>query len=437
MGLMLSFGLIAIYLVIVLMPLILSWTLGWPSRPFRDEIAAGLGMAAFAMILAEFVLSGRFKRLSRGIGMDVTLRFHQVIARTALAFALLHPFFYSHAVSGGPRPWDPTRALTLTTDFSDLVSGIVAYLLLPSLVLLAIGRTQLDYKYETWRLMHGIGSLLIALLLLHHALYAGRYGAAPLIMWFWVAMTATAVAAMVNIYVIQPLRQRARPWRVSAVTRLTPHQWRVKIAPDGHRGLDYDAGQFAWLNIGHTPFTLFENPFSISSAPADGGELGFVIKELGDFTNSLSQVTPGMPAFIDGPYGNLTVRGRDAPGIALIAGGVGIAPMLGILRQMRLTHDRRPVKIIYGNRAQEQIIQSEDLSREDVTYVLSEPPDDWAGERGMVDAAVMDRVFSAEDYHAWLFILCGPPAMMDAIEDHLIARGTPSGNILSERFAYD
>lgn len=429
--------LILFYLVIVLMPLCLSWALDWPPRPLLDDIASGLGMVAFAIILTEFVLSGRFKRLSKRIGMDVIQRFHQLIARTALAFALLHPFMFGGTPSGGHRPWDPTRALTVTSEFSDLASGIVAYLLFPTFVLLAIARTQLDYKYETWRLMHGIGSLLIAFLLLDHTIRAGRYSADPTIMWFWVAMTGTAVAALLNIYVFQPLRQSTRPWKVTVIKRLTPFQWQLKLAPTGHNGITYDAGQFVWLNIGHSAFSHYENPFSISSAPVDGKELTFVIKELGDFTRTLDQVSPGTLAYIDGPYGNLIIEGRTAQGVALIAGGVGIAPMLGILRQMRATGDKRPVKLIYGNRLQEQIIPSEDLSHEDVVYVLSEPPEDWAGETGRIDPALLERHFSPEICQTWLFVLCGPPAMMDAVEDHLLSKGTPSSNILSERFTYD
>jgi predicted ferric reductase len=172
-----------VYLAAVTLPLILSSLVGGPPRPFRQELGSGLGILAFSMILVEFVLSGRFKSISNGIGMDVTMRFHQVMARTAVAFAIMHPFFYQGAPSGGQRPWDPTRQLTITTDLADLATGIAAFLLLPSLALLAIGRTQLGYKYETWRLIHGVGALLIALLLLHHTVYAGRYGSQPVMIW--------------------------------------------------------------------------------------------------------------------------------------------------------------------------------------------------------------------------------------------------------------
>ena len=106
--------LIFVYLVAVTLPLILSAWIGGPPRQFHQELASGLGILAFSMILMEFILSGRFKAISNGVGMDVTMRFHQIMARTALIFALLHPFLYEGTPSGGQRPWDATRELTIT-----------------------------------------------------------------------------------------------------------------------------------------------------------------------------------------------------------------------------------------------------------------------------------------------------------------------------------
>jgi NAD(P)H-flavin reductase len=162
-----------------------------------------------------------------------------------------------------------------------------------------------------------------------------------------------------------------------------------------------------------------------------------MIKELGDFTRTIGRIKPGTLAYVDGPYGNLCVDDRAEPGVALIAGGVGLAPLLGILRQMRLTGDSRKVKLIYGNRLADQIAYRGELGEGGITYVLSEPPDGWGGEVGFIDASLLDRVFSDREFREWVFVMCGPPVMMDVVGDHLIAKGTRSYRILSERFSYD
>ena len=162
-----------------------------------------------------------------------------------------------------------------------------------------------------------------------------------------------------------------------------------------------------------------------------------MIKELGDFTRGVGDIKPGTTAYLDGPYGSLAIEGRTEPGVALIAGGVGLAPLLGILRQMRLTGDPRKVRLVYGNRKADQIAFRDELDMADVTYVLSEPPEGWTGETGYIDGALLDRVFAPQDFKEWLFVVCGPSVMMDIVETHLIKRGTPSDRILSERFDYD
>jgi ferredoxin-NADP reductase len=87
----------------------------------------------------------------------------------------------------------------------------------------------------------------------------------------------------------------------------------------------------------------------------------------------------------------LTVASRNEPGIALIAGGVGIAPLIGIPRQLRIEGDTRPTTLVFGK----------------------------------------------PDSQKWLYVLCGPAEMMEIVEDTLADMGVPSNQILSERFKYD
>ena len=350
------------YLVVLLAPLVLAWGQGAPPRSVADELATGAGLLALVILLAEFPLSGRFRAISQKIGMDVTMRFHQLMARTAVVLALVHPFLY-RAERNPPYPWDETRQLTLAWQPEAIWPGAVAWLLLPVLVGLAISRSNLDYRYEAWRWMHGIGALLIVGFGVWHAIVAGRYSGQNGLSVFWYVLLGVAAISLVQVYVVKPLLSFRRPWKVSKVTRTAERTWDLRVVPDGHKGAHFAAGQFAWLNVGHSPFSLKENPFSIASAPGDGAELRFVIKELGDFTRSLGALKPGVRAWVDGPHGHLTLSGRTGQGVALIAGGVGIAPMLGIMSDLENTGDTRPVTLIYANRIESQIVDRERLEQ--------------------------------------------------------------------------
>ena len=173
--------LLPIYLLIAVAPLVLSFFQNLPPRSIWDEVASGLAMTSFAILLVEFVLSGRFKAISGHMGMDVTMRFHQLLARTALVFAILHPFLYQAPFFTFPFPWDETGQLTLGLDVPSLLTGVGAWIALPGFVLMSIYRDQLPYRYETWRLLHALGAVAIALMVFHHCHCCGalQRGLAP------------------------------------------------------------------------------------------------------------------------------------------------------------------------------------------------------------------------------------------------------------------
>lgn len=435
----LRFILLALYLLVVLAPLAAAWLTGLEPRSFRHELASGAGMLAFAILLVEFVLSGRFRIASRGAGMDATMRFHQLMARTALVLAVTHPFLYrSIAIDW---PWQESGMFAISRRGENLMPGAIAWAGLGLLVAMATWRDRLPIRYGTWRLTHGLGAMVIAGLLFHHALTVGRYASHPVPAILWMALAALAALSLVWVYLLNPLWKRAKPWKVDAISPLSPGVWSLKLIPDGHDGLNYEAGQFAWLNIGRSAFSHDENPFSIASAPSSSA-LEFIIKEQGDFTRTVAAIQPGTRAFVDGPHGNLVITGRTEPGIALFAGGVGLAPLLSILRELDSSADPRPRMLIHGCRTEAQIVLKDELQRlgenplTETIFVLSEPPHGWSGHRGMLDADFVHEIFRPE-MREWLFILCGPGPMMDGVENALLERGVPAGHILLERFVYD
>ena len=117
-----------------------------------------------------------------------------------------------------------------------------------------------------------------------------------------------------------------------------------------------------WINTSKTPFNLEQHPFSIAGGEIGTGTLSFVIRELGDYTSSLDSLQPGQTVYVDGPYGSMSVdQGRSSAGITLIAGGAGIAPLLGLLRELAKRNETRPVRLVYGNRNLDRMVAISEL----------------------------------------------------------------------------
>lgn len=202
----------------------------------------------------------------------------------------------------------------------------------------------------------------------------------------------------------------------------------------------FQPGQFAWITLDISPYRMREHPFSMSSSGDDPERLEFSIKALGDFTKTIKDVKPGTKAFLDGPYGVFTTeRYWDSAGFVLIAGGIGITPIMSMLVTACERKDDRPFLLIYASKSWEDITFREELEelkeRLDLTivHVLKNPPEDWSGETGYVDKELLERYIPIHRGTRNYFI-CAAPKMMDQVEAALHELEVPVTHVHMEHF---
>lgn len=432
----------ALYLVIALVPLLAAWLGGDLSRNPWRALGSALALVGFAMLLLEFPLSGRFRSFSGKIGIDVTMRAHQRAAWGVLLLLLLHPFVYA-LPRLSPEPMRALHFVEAMFSAESNRSGVIAWLLLLALVPMGMFRDHLPWKYEIWRASHGLGAALIAGLGLHHALTAGFRGASPWLTAVWISLTTLALLTLLFVYLVKPILQLRRPYRVVANRQVAERSWEVRVEPEHEESIRFLPGQFAWLNLGHSPFSLTEHPFSISTAPADRPQIGFTIKQSGDFTSRIGHIPVGTRAWLDGPHGHFVVPPGRHERLVFIAGGVGFAPVMSILRQCRAERWPDPLCLVYGNRTESQILyrtELEDMARElklDLRLVLSEPPPGWTGPVGELSQDVLEACLVQHQRTASLYFVCGPPPMMQSVESSLRDFGVTGSQIIAEHFKYN
>ena len=164
------------------------------------------------------------------------------------------------------------------------------------------------------------------------------------------------------------------------------------------------------------------------------------IRNLGDFTARVSSAAVGQRVWLDGPYGAFTL-GAPADMHVLIAGGIGITPMMSMLRTLADRGDQRPVLLCYGSKDWESVTFREELdalqARLDLklVHVLADPPPGWSGERGRIDAALLARHLP-KPYAEHEYFICGPNPMMDAVETALGQLGVPMSKYHAERYSF-
>ncbi len=431
-----ALGWLAVYIGLALLPLAVVFVGDLPvARGFWIELGVGLGFVGLSMMGLQFVLTGRFRGLASGFGLDNMLQFHRQAGLVATGFVIAHPVILIGANPAYTRFFDPRvnapRAVALITVTVALVA----------LVATTLWRKSFGIPYEWWRTAHGGLALLIVVVGLGHVLMVGYYVDPLWRQLVWIGFTGGAMALLVHGRIIRPLALKQKPWRVSSVSPENGPTWTITLEPDGHDGLEFDAGQFGWLTIGPTPFSLQQHPFTIASSAERPGSVQFTIKELGDFTATIKEIPEGTPAFIEGPFGAFTLDEETADcGAVFFAAGVGITPVMSMLRTFRDRGDAPPLQLFFGNPSADDAIffdELRELSDElplELIQVLEDPPEDWEGPTGIITPDLLDERLSEDDGRRRYYV-CGPPPMMDSVEQYLIDHGVDGRRIFSERFS--
>jgi ring-1,2-phenylacetyl-CoA epoxidase subunit PaaE len=126
------------------------------------------------------------------------------------------------------------------------------------------------------------------------------------------------------------------------------------------------------------------------------------------------------------------------------AGGSGITPILGIIRNVLMSEPGSRCTLFYGNRTTGTIMFAEDLlalkdrypDRLALNFILSREPQDIDLFNGRLDAAKVQalagRLFDPAATDACF--LCGPGTMIESVHDALIGLGVDAARIHSEHF---
>jgi predicted ferric reductase len=364
------------------------------------------------------------------------VQFHRQMSYVATAFVLAHPVILFVA---------RTELLSLLNVFEApwrARFAVASVLLLVVVMVSSIWRSRLRLSYEAWQLLHAVVSTLAVVAALVHMFLVGHYLDSLWKQALWGAMTAGFIGLLAWVRVLRPLQRRRRPWEVVSVAPQRGGVSTLTLEPVGHDGFAFMPGQFVWLFVDRSPYAVTAHPFSFSgSAERDDGMVEVSIKEMGDFTSTVHALKPGTPAYLDGPHGVFTIDRNEGPGFVLIGGGIGVTPLLSMLRTARDRDDRRPFLLFYANRRFEEAAFAEELEMLrgnldlEVIHVVQEPPEGWSGETGLIDDELLRRRLPAR-FERLQYFICGPPPMMDALEDALSRVGVPAERIHSERFSF-
>ena len=434
-----SIVLIVLYLVVISFPLILAVLINPTSgQSFIYGIGKNFALIGLMIINFQILLAGRFKWIERPFGFDILIRYHKHMAILGTSLLVFHPVLL---VIGG-------AGLGLITSF-DIVwyvwLGRIAITLLIINAILSGFQFSLRIKFEKWRISHNVLAPAIIILGFVHSWNIGTDIWNTPMRILWVVLPGISIILFMYHRFIRPFILSRRPYKVIDVKEEAEKVWTVKIAPpEGREVFDYLPGQFQFVTFKRRKdLPVEEHHWTICSSPTEKGYVSSTIKALGDFTATIGETKVGDTATVHAPFGRFThVLHPDEESLVFIAGGIGVTPMMSMLRYMRDTKSDMPVILLYGNRREEEIVFKDELKEIEegghpalkVVHVLSNPDENWKGATGYIDREKIQK-YCAELVGKG-FYTSGPPGLVKATIKNLRDLRVNDNQIHTEIFSF-
>ncbi|MEJ2869375.1 ferredoxin reductase family protein [Actinomycetospora sp. OC33-EN08] len=382
-------------------------------------VAGLLGLVTMALTI---VAPARLRSLTRTFGIDRIIRAHRLLGVVAIVAVLVH---LATVVVRSPRLLNPFAASTAVQ------WGWLATVCMVGVGLVAWRGRRSGRRYEVWARMHVLLAAAAIVLAAMHVFFLGDLLSDPVLRVVLSALALGFLALMFLRWVWRPLFSRHGAYVVYGVRPEGPSTATLVLAPVHlQRGMRFHAGQFVWLRLRRSVLGTEEHPFTIASSAEVTGRLELTIRGSGDFSTTLASLPPGSKVWLDGPHGSFTAA-PEAAGLVLVAGGVGITPMMSMLRTLADQADPRPVHMIVAQRPDEPLFEPElaSLARRLDLHVTR-----TAGRR--VDAALLDDAVPGRGRRHLDWFVCGSPSLLAGSLAAIEQLGVPAEAVHSEQFGW-
>ncbi len=215
--------------------------------------------------------------------------------------------------------------------------------------------------------------------------------------------------------------------KIKSIVKITPDV--LKIIVEKPANYIFTPGQATEIAINKPLWKEEKRPFTFTSLPEDD-HLEFTIKTYPSHnavTNELLSLVPGDELIIHDVWGAIAYKGKGI----FIAGGAGITPFISIFRHLKTINKIAGNKLIFANKTKADIIHEKELTallNGDFLNVLSDEKVEGYV-HGMITEMLLKENITGEDNK---FYVCGPPPMMDAIQNYLKNLGVGENAVVVE-----
>lgn len=187
--------------------------------------------------------------------------------------------------------------------------------------------------------------------------------------------------------------------------------FRVEI-PKGTE-INFYPGQFFMVRFEDNP--KLQRAYSLATSPTQKNHMDITMDLVGQFTNILFNCKVNDLLIFKGPYGKFYFTEDMRNNLVLIGGGLGITPLMSIIRYCNDKKLQNKIRFIYSVKTPKHIVYYEELKKIkeqnpnfNCTISITRPSygDNWQGRTGRIDINLLKE--NIIDIKNSLYYICGP-----------------------------
>lgn len=373
----------------------------------------GLVGTYFAMLMV--FMASRLPLLERALGRGGVMGWHKNLSVLAISFILAHAVLTTLAYAEISKTGFTHELGVLINTYPDMLTAFIALGLMLLIGLVSLPWLRQRLSRENWWLLHLLIYVSLVLSFAHELVLGPSFVNHPVAQWVWsVAWILVGLSVIVYRVAVPLLRSLRHGLRVVAVEPQANGVTSVILEGQYLDDLHLQGGQFfEWRFLTRGRWWQ-AHPFSV--VERQGDLLKLMVKPVGDFSSNLAELKVGTRVWFEGPYGNFTVARRARDRALLIAGGIGVTAIRGLLEDLPAAS--RPALILRVTSKTDLMLvdELEQLTNErnGKVYILS-------GDRTAVDLRTIAA--NIHDYKSRDIFISGPPGFVEAVRDVFLQLG--------------
>lgn len=319
------------------------------SGDFLIALGRLTGLLSEFLILVQLLFVSRFSSIEREYGFDKLIDLHKKIGFFLGVFIISHPLLLTLGYAQSKNTGFINQFIKFQTSWENIFGATIALMLIFFTAIISMKRFRSKIPYEIWYFAHLPLYIAIAIAFGHQVNTGDMVSGGS--MYYWYLLNVITVGILITYRFIRPMYLFFKhSFVIEKIIRENKNVYSIYITGNKMNEYKFTSGQYASL-IFIQKNMWFHHPFSYSDA-YNGKYIRFTVKAFGDFTSKIENLKIGTRVWIDGPLGAFTLRKSNNNKYLFIAGGIGITPILSIIKSLK---NKQNATLLYSNKNENEI----------------------------------------------------------------------------------